>query len=642
MTLTKRDIYVGNMSLDKAQAKWQKALSAHGVFNEQNTELSVDDALGRVTAEAIFAKRSSPFYNASAMDGIAVQFQDTIGASETSPVLLRPDQFKPVNTGNAIPGKCDAVIMIEDVHMHDNGEAEIIKAVTPWKHVRTIGEDIVVTELIIPQGHHIRPIDQGAMLGANVTKVKVRKKPSVFVLPTGSELVQPEQPVEPGKIIEFNSRILAGYAKEWGADAQRSEIVIDDPAILKEAIASAVEQYDMVITNAGASVGTKDFTADVLRDLGEVIVHGVNIKPGKPVILAIVNGKPVIGLPGYPVSAVLTMRLFVKDLLYALQGLEPPAQPKAIAVLSRPISSKPGVEEFVRVKIGMVGDKKMVTPISRGAGVVMSLVRADGILTISAGSEGIGAGEQVEVELLRKPEDILNTLVFIGSHDNILDVLANILHIAKPAIFLSSAHVGSLGGIMAIKRGDAHVAGTHLLDDETGEYNIPFIKKYLADVPLQLVNLVYREQGLLVPKGNPKNINGISDLARNDITFINRQRGAGTRILTDLQLKKAQINPESVQGYDREEYTHMNVASAVASGLVDTGMAIRAAAQALSLDFVPVTKERYDLIVPKHLKNAPQVKYLFNVIHYDQDFRRIVEGLGGYDLQDCGKVFYDQ
>ena len=642
MTSTKRDIYVGNMSLEEAQAKWQKALCAHGVFDEQNAELSVDNALGRVTAEAVFAKRSSPFYNASAMDGIAVQFQDTIGASETSPVLLRSDQFKPVNTGNAIPGKCDAVIMIEDVHMHDNGEAEIIKAVTPWKHVRTIGEDIVVTELIIPQGHRIRPIDQGAMLGANVTKVKVRKKPSVMVIPTGSDLVQPEQPVEPGNIIEFNSRILAGYVKEWGADAQRSEIVIDDPAILKEAIASAVEQYDMVITNAGVSVGTKDFTANVLGDLGEVIVHGVNIKPGKPVILAIVNGKPVIGLPGYPVSAVLTMRLFVKDLLYALQGLEPPAQPKAVAVLSRPISSKPGVEEFVRVKIGMVGNKKMVTPISRGAGVVMSLVRADGILTVSAGSEGIGAGEQVEVELLRKPEDILNTLVFIGSHDNILDVLANILHTAKPSIFLSSAHVGSLGGIMAIKRGDAHVAGTHLLDDETGEYNIPFIKKYLADVPLQLVNLVYREQGLLVPKGNPKNISGISDLARNDITFINRQRGAGTRILTDLQLKKAQISPESVQGYDREEYTHMNVASAVASGLVDTGMAIRAAAQALSLDFVPVTKERYDLIVPKHLENAPQVKHLFNVIHHDQDFRRIVQGLGGYDLQDCGKVFYEQ
>jgi putative molybdopterin biosynthesis protein len=641
MTLTKRDIYVGNMSLKEAQKKWQKALNAHGVFAELNTEIFVDDALGRVTAEAVFAKRSSPFYNASAMDGIAVQFQDTIGASETSPILLRPDQFKPVNTGNAMPGLCDAVIMIEDVHMHDNGEAEIIKAVAPWQHVRTIGEDIVITELIIPEGHRIRPIDQGAMLGANVTKVKVHKKPSVIVLPTGSELVQPEQPVEPGNIIEFNSRILTGYVKEWGAGSKRSEIVIDDPAILKEAIASAVEQYDLVITNAGVSVGTKDFTADVLRDLGEVIVHGVNIKPGKPVILAIVNGKPVIGLPGYPVSAVLTMRLFVKDLLYAMQGLEPPAQPKTSAVLSRPISSKPGVEEFVRVKIGMVGDKKMVTPISRGAGVVMSLVRADGILNISAGSEGIGAGEQVEVELLRKPEDIMNTLVFIGSHDNILDVLANVLHTRKPAIFLSSAHVGSLGGIMAIKRGDAHVAGTHLLDDETGEYNIPFIKKYIPDVPLQLVNLVYREQGLLVPKGNPKNICGISDLARKDITFINRQRGAGTRILTDLQLKKMEISPESVQGYNREEYTHMNVASAVTNGLVDTGMAIRAAAQALSLDFIPVTKERYDLIIPKHLENAPQIKHLFNVIHHDKDFKKIVQGLGGYDLKDCGKIFYE-
>jgi putative molybdopterin biosynthesis protein len=642
MTLTKRDIYVGNMSLEEALIKWQKALDAHGVFDGLDTEISVDNSLGRVAAEAVFAKRSSPFYNASAMDGIAVQFKDTTGASETSPVLLRTDQFTPVNTGNAIPGTCDAVIMIEDVHMHDNGAAEIIKAVTPWQHVRTIGEDIVVTELIIPEGHRIRPIDQGAMLAANVTKVKVRKKPDVIVIPTGSELVQPEQPVKPGNIIEFNSRILAGYIEEWGADAKRSEIVIDDPAVLKETIASAVEQHDLVITIAGASVGTKDFTVNVLSDLGKVIVHGINIKPGKPVILAIVNGKPVIGLPGYPVSAVLTLRLFVRDLIYALQGLEPPVQPKATAVLSRPISSKPGVEEFVRVKIGMVGDKQMVTPISRGAGAVMSLVRADGILTVPAGSEGIGAGEQVEVELLRKPEDILNTLVFIGSHDNILDVLANIFHTAKPPTFLSSAHVGSLGGIMAIKRGDAHVAGTHLLDDETGEYNVPFIKKYLADIPLQLVNLVYREQGLLVPKGNPKNICGISDLARNDITFINRQRGAGTRILTDLQLKKLQISPESVQGYDREEYTHMNIASAVASGLVDTGMAIRAAAQALSLDFVPVTKERYDLILPKAYLDEPRVIALLQIIRGNDKFRHTVEGLGGYDLRDCGKVMYEQ
>nr|MBF0222176.1 molybdopterin biosynthesis protein [Desulfobulbaceae bacterium] len=642
MTATKRDIYVGNTSLKEALDKWRKALGEHGVFDKKTIEIAVDDALGRVTAEGVFAKRSSPFYNAAAMDGIAVHCTDTIGASETTPVLLDTSKFRPVNTGNAIPGSCNAVIMIEDVHMHATGEAEIIKSVTPWNHVRTIGEDIVVTELIVPEGHRIRPIDQGAMLGADVTKVKIRKKPTVMVIPTGSELVQPGKPVEPGNIVEFNSRILAGYAQEWGADAKRSDIVVDDPKRLKMAIASAVDEYDLVITNAGASAGTKDFTADILSDLGEVVVHGVNIKPGKPVILAIVKGKPVIGLPGYPVSAVLTMRLFVKDLLYTMQGLTPPVQPKTEAVLSRPISSKLGVEEFVRVKLGLVGDKQMVTPISRGAGVVMSLVRADGILTVPAGSEGIGAGERVEVELLRQPEDIINTLVFIGSHDNILDVLANILHAAMPVTFLSSAHVGSLGGIMAIKRGDAHIAGTHLLDEDTGEYNIPFIQKYLPDLHLQLINLAYREQGLLVPRGNPKNISGISDLARNDIVFINRQRGAGTRILTDLNLKKAKISPESVQGYDREEYTHMNIASAVASGQVDTGMAIRAAAQALSLDFIPVAKERYDLIIPEHLGKDPKIVQLFNVINHNQEFRRVVEGLGGYDLQDCGKVFYEQ
>jgi putative molybdopterin biosynthesis protein len=346
------------------------------------------------------------------------------------------------------------------------------------------------------------------------------------------------------------------------------------------------------------------------------------------------------------------MRLFVKDLLYALQGLEPPAQPKAVAVLSRPISSKPGVEEFVRVKIGMVGDKKMVTPISRGAGVVMSLVRADGILNITAGSEGIGAGEQVEVELLRKSEDILNTLVFIGSHDNILDVLANILHTKKPAIFLSSAHVGSLGGIMAIKRGEAHLAGTHLLDEETDEYNISFIqkgeyiisfiRKYRDGVPLQLINLAYREQGLLVPKGNPKKITGFADLTRQDIRFINRQRGAGTRLLTDMHLKKLKIDTSQVPGYDKEEYTHMNVASAVVSNNADTGLAIRAAAVALDLDFIPVAQERYDIILPKEHADNPMVMAFLQTIRENKEFHQTVESLGGYDLRDCGTVMYDQ
>lgn len=640
--MIKRDIYVDNKALDEALELWQQKLDSVGTLQIQIEEIPVDDALGRITSAAVFARRSSPFYNASAMDGIAVRFTETTGASERNPLSLNKDQFVPVNTGAAVPEGFDAVVMIEDVQPLADGAVEIIKAVVPWQHVRTIGEDIVVTELVLPEGHLIRPIDQGALLAANILVVAVRKNPSVAVIPTGSELVQPECPVEPGNIVEFNSRIIAGYITEWGGIPVRNDIVIDDPEHLRKTIGKAARSHDLVIVIAGASVGTRDFTAAILAELGEVVVHGVNIKPGKPVILALVDNTPVIGLPGYPVSAVLTQRLFVRPLVYAMQGLEVPPPQITPAILSRPLSSKIGVEDFVRVKLGLVGEKTVVTPISRGAGAVMSLVRADGILTVPGGSEGIGAGEAVDVELFRNFHDVENTLVFIGSHDNILDVLANLLHKQTPICFLSSAHVGSLGGIMAIKRGEAHLAGTHLLDEESGEYNIPFIRKYLVGISLSLINLAYRDQGLLVPKGNPKAITGIGDLGRDDITFINRQKGAGTRILTDLNLKKYTISPESVTGYDREEYTHMNVASAVATGFADTGMGIRAAAEALGLDFIPVAKERYDLIVPRDLENDPKLKQLFTVIKHDQEFRQIVARLGGYDLQDSGKVFYSQ
>lgn len=640
--MIKRDIYLENKTLAAALQLWRQRLEAVGALQLEVETVAVDEALGRITAAALFARRSSPFYNAAAMDGIAVRFLDTIGASERQPRCLSRAQFVPVNTGNALPADFDAVVMIEDVHPLEDGSVEIIKSVPPWQHVRTIGEDIVVTELVLPEGQVIRPIDQGALLAANILTVAVRKRPSVAVIPTGSELVQPSSPVEPGNIVEFNSLVLAGYIKEWGGSAVRSEIVADDPGQLRQAIGRAVQAHDLVIVNAGASVGSKDFTAAILAELGEVVVHGVNIKPGKPVILAIIDRTPVIGLPGYPVSAVLTQRLFVRPLLYAMQGLEAPPVPTTSAILSRPLASKIGVEDFVRVKLGLVGGKTMVTPINRGAGAVMSLVRADGLLTIPAGSEGIGAGERVEVELIRELHDIQNTLVFIGSHDNILDVLANLLHQKRPVCFLSSAHVGSMGGIMAIKRGEAHLAGTHLLDEASGEYNVPFLKQYLPGLPLSLVNLAYRDQGFLVPRGNPKAITGFADLRRPEISFINRQRGAGTRILTDLHLKKNGIDPAAVTGYDRQEYTHMNVASAVASGSADTGLGIRAAAVALGLDFIPVAKERYDLIVPRSLAGDPKITQLLDLIRDNHEFRQTVAGLGGYDLQDSGQVMYEQ
>ncbi len=641
--MNKRDIYVKNMPLLEAESRWHKALMEHDFYRSAiSTKVRVDESLGLSTAVPVFAKASSPSYNAAAMDGIAVHFQDVATASEASPIHLQADRFVPVNTGNALPPAFDAVVMIEDVHYLSEDIVEITSPATPWQHVRTIGEDIVATELILPEGHKIRPIDQGAMLATGITEVEVQVPPKAVVIPTGSELIQPGDSAKPGQIIEFNSRILSGYLKEWGADATRSAPISDDPALLRQSILEATRDNDIVVLNAGASAGTKDFTSLVLSELGEVIVHGVAIKPGKPVILAIVNGTPVIGLPGYPVSAILTMRLFVRKMLFDYLGREMPPKSTTKAIMSRPLHSSMGVDQYVRVTLGHVGDKLMATPSGKGAGAVMSLVRADGLLTIPAGSEGLGAGEEIEVELLRSQSEVEATLVIIGSHDNILDLLANLLHTQPPITRISSAHVGSMGGIMAIRRGEAHLAGCHLLDEKTGEYNQSFIKRFLDKVPLRLINLCYREQGLIVPKGNPLKITGFEDIASKNHSFINRQGGAGTRLLADKLLRELDISPNKIRGYDHEEYTHMSIAAAVASGSVDTGLGIRAAATALQLDFVPITEERYDLIVPEKFMDDEKVLKVLDLMKTNVSFQKKVLALGGYNLRDCGKVMYQQ
>ncbi len=638
-----RNIYVENTPLEEAKKRWQDALEKYNFLGTKKvTTIKVEESLGLYTAAPVFAKRSSPSYNAAAMDGICVHFSDLASASEASPIHLKSDSFLPVNTGNALPAEYDAVVMIEDVHYSAEDEVELIHPATPWQHVRTIGEDIVATELILPEGHQIRPIDIGAMLATGVIKIEVISPPKALVIPTGSELIQPGEQSLPGQIVEFNSRILAGYLEEWGAVAERSLPIHDDPKALKEIILTAADKFDLVVLNAGASAGTKDFTSSVLAELGEVVVHGVAIKPGKPVILAMVADTPVIGLPGYPVSAILTMRLFVHEMIYGYFGRQLPPPQHAEAIMSRPLHSSMGVDQYVRVTLGKVGDKLMATPSGKGAGAVMSLVRADGLLTIPAGDEGIGAGEKVQIELLRSKAEVDATLVVIGSHDNILDLLANQLHRQQPLIRLSSAHVGSMGGIMAIRRGEAHLAGCHLLDEETGEYNISFIKKFIGSTPLSLINLCYREQGFIVQQRNPKNISTFKDITNGKLQFINRQSGAGTRLLTDKILRESEISPTEILGYEHEEYTHMSVAAAVANGSVDAGMGIRAAADALQLDFIPVTEERYDLIIPETFLTDQKVIQVLELIRTDTTFHDKILSLGGYNLRDSGKIMFKQ
>ncbi len=635
----RRRVYVQTVSLEEAQKVWASFIDK---LTPAVETIPVKEATGRITAQAVFAQRSNPQQNVAAMDGYAVRFRDTIGASETSPRRLTLNtQAIEINTGEPLPVGFDAVVMVEAV-TKENDSIVVYSALTPYENVRPAGEDIVKTELLVPENHILRPQDIGSLIAGGITKVKVRKIPLVGILPTGSEIVDPEQQPEPSQIVDFNSYMLGAMVNEWGGTYRRYPVVPDDINELRKAIERVLPETDVLLIIAGSSAGSKDFTHCVVSELGEVFVHGVNIKPGRPVLLGQIKGVPVIGIPGYPVSAWVAAEEFLRVLLYRLQGMLPPERPFKEVILSRPMNSTIGQREFVRVKIGLVRDRLVATPLSRGAGLISSLQRADGIIEIPESMEGLAQGTVVKARLLRSMSEIERTLVCIGSHDLCIDLLSDFLKKRTKLYGLSSAHVGSMGGILAIRAGQAHLAGTHLLDEPTGQYNVPFIKKYLRQSPLRLINLVYRLQGFIIQKGNPLGIKTIEDLTREDIIFVNRQKGSGTRLLLDKLLKEKRISPERIKGYATEEFTHMAVASRVASGAAHVGMGILAAAEALELDFIPVAEERYDLIVPEEFLGLPAMEALLEILSSDRQFRDSVEALGGYNTRDMGKVLYRQ
>jgi putative molybdopterin biosynthesis protein len=643
---SERNIYLHDVALSQALESWHEALAAAGLLDPLGVEtVPLDEANGRVTAEPVWAKISSPHYHAAAMDGYAVRAEETHGATETSPKLLRiGTQAIPVDTGDPMPPETNAVIMIEHTHRVEDDEGasiEIMATTAPWRHVRAMGEDMVATELVLPANHQLRPQDIGAVAGCGHTEVAVYRRPRVAIQPTGTELVRPGEPLKPGAIIEYNSLVLGAQAEDAGCLVDRLPIQVDQYAAIKSAIETALESHDIVVVNAGSSAGSEDYTAAIVQELGTLCVHGIAMRPGHPVILGVARGKALVGIPGYPVSAAMTFDLIVKPLLYRWQGIQPPERPTLQAVLSRKVLSPMGEDEFMRVTLGRVGERIVATPLARGAGVIMSLVKADGIVTIPRFSEGHHAGEAVTVELLRAPGSIDRTIVAIGSHDLTLDLLADQLRRTRPELTLSSAHVGSLSGLLALQRGEAHFAGAHLLDEETGAYNVDYIRRLLSPHGVRVVMLgfVNRQQGLMVPPGNPKGITALADLLREDVVFINRQRGAGTRVLLDYQLKRQELNPRAIEGYDRQEYTHLAVAAAVKSGAADCGLGILGAARALDLDFVPLFNERYDLIIPvEHYESDLLAPLLAIIRDRDSGFAAAVEALGGYETTGMGEV----
>ena len=634
-----RRYYLDDIPLDEAVRKFHAALREVGALAPSPAEtVALDRANGRVTAGPVWAKVSSPHYDAAAMDGVAVRSRDTIGATETSPVRLSVgEQVVWLDTGDPVPPGFDAVIMVEDVHETDESTIEIQSPVPPYQHVRPLGEDIVATELVLPQNHRLRPQDLAACGAAGLSEISVRRPPRVVVIPTGTELVPVGSDLKPGDIIESNSLMLAAMVDEWGGESVRRQPVADDYDQVKAAVLDGVRNSDILVINAGSSAGSEDFTAKVVEEVGQLLVHGVALRPGHPVVLGLVDKKPVLGLPGYPVSAAVTCDVFLRPLIERKLGLPAHTRQRTIATMTRKVLSPMGEDDFVRVSLGRVGDKMVATPMQRGAGVIMSLVRADGLVTVPRFSEGVDVGEEVNVELLRPAEQLEGTIVAIGSHDLTLDLLANELHASDPELTLASSNVGSLGGLLALGRGEAHVAGCHLLDEETGEYNISYVRRYLRGKGVVVMNLVNRIQGLVVPAGNRQNVSSLEDLKREDIRFVNRQRGSGTRVLLDYMLKRNRISPEQIRGYEREEYTHLAVAAAVTGGQADVGLGILSAARAMGADFVPILTEQYDLVIPTEFYESGLLKPLLALIRSD-DFQRQVKALGGYDTAKTGKV----
>ena len=628
--------YLTNVPLEQARREYLELLEHQG-FEPQTQVIPVYESCGRVTAEAVYAHICAPHYTASAMDGVAVCARDTFGATETTPVTLHPEQFTVLDTGDPVPEGRDAVIMVEDLVKNEEGSITIHAAAAPWQHIRQIGEDVCAGEMILPGHMTVTPAAIGAMIAGGVLELRVIRRPVVGIIPTGDEIIPPCTDPRPGDILEFNGSIFSAMVRQWGAEPVVYPIVPDDFDRIKAMVEKASDQCDMVILNAGSSAGREDFSAQVIRQLGQVLYHGIAIKPGKPAILGCRGKTAILGVPGYPVSGIIVIEQFLKPLIE--HWLKTAAQPEhyAQATLTRPVVSGLKYQEFVRVRMGAVGGRLMASPLSRGSGVVSSFMKADGILEVPQGLEGYEAGEEVTLRLLSPMEKLRNTLVVIGSHDPLLDELADMLHLGDLRLYMSSSHVGSMGGIMAVRRGEAHMAGCHLLDTADGTYNRSFIRKYFPKGDVKLVSCVGRQQGLMVARGNPLNICSFADISRQGIRYVNRQKGSGTRILTDYLCSREKVEPSDVYGYTREELTHTSVAAQIACGSADVGMGIYSAAKLYDLDFIPICIEEYDLIIPDHAWDSPMVQQLLTILRSDA-FREKILSMGGYTADHPGQV----
>ncbi len=628
--------YLSNTPLGEALRTYLAFLAERNMAY-RTEEIAVTESLGRVSARAVYARFSSPHYAACAMDGIALTAARTFGATETTPVTLRSEEFMRVDTGDPLPDGCDAVAMIEDCLESEEG-ITLRAAAAPWQHVRQIGEDISAGDMILPSFTEIDPALIGAMLTGGILALEAVAKPRVAIIPTGDEIVPAGGNPRAGEIAETNTAIFSAMLARWGAEGAVYPIVPDDPEQIVSALSRAAAECDMILLCAGTSAGRDDGTAAAIRSVGEICVHGVAIRPGKPAVLGAVGAKPVIGVPGYPVSGIIVLEELGKPVIDRLLMREREAAESVCVRMGRKLVSSLKYREFVRASLGYDWDGNLsAVPLGAGAGVITSMTKADCLLDIPQNCEGYETGERAQARLLKPIDRIARTVRILGSHDPLIDEAADELRRRDIRAFVSSAHVGSMGALLALGRGEAQLGGIHLLDEADGSYNVSYVERFLPNGGVALVECVRRAQGFIVSKGNPLGVSDAADLTKRGLRYVNRQRGAGTRVLLDYLLRQGGISIDKIDGYDREELTHTAVAAQIAAGSADCGLGILAAAKMYGLDFVPVCEETYDLLVSLSAMETPQVRAFLRVLS-SEGFLRRLDALGGYAYDKPGRI----
>ncbi len=634
---TMRKIFRDLVSIDEAKRRLFESVKLEG-----KTEIvPLAKANGRILARDYYSEVDVPPFDRATMDGYAVKAEDTFGAEEDSPVALKvvgkvetgelPEVevengcAVEISTGAVMPKGANAVVMVE--HTSRRGDVVYVyEPVPPGANVMSAGSDIMAGELVVRKGTKLTAREIGVLAAVGIESVEVVKKPVVAIIATGNELVSPGNRLEFGKIYDVNSYAIASAVLENGGIPILLGIARDDEREIRKKIAEGLEKADVVLLSGGTSAGVGDMVYRILEEFGDVIVHGIAVKPGKPTVIAVSNGKPIIGLPGYPTSALMIFYIIVAPLLRRLAGMED-EKPKSVkARVPFRIQSATGRREFLPVNL-VEAEGFVAYPFTDYSGAISTLAEADGFVEIPENKVFLEEGEEVDVILFGdlRPAD----LMIIGSHCLGIDVL---LEVMGKNVNAKVINVGSTAGILAVKRGEADIAGVHLLDEDTGEYNVPYLIKYGLSGKAVLVKGYVREQGFIVAKGNPKKIRGFEDLLRDDVTFINRNPGSGTRVLLDMNLKRiaGKIGVEfdeikkRIRGYDVEAKTHTAVAVAVLMGKADVGLGIRTVAERFGLDFIPVRPEEFDFVIRKDRLGKESVRLFLEALR-SEEFKRELE-----------------